>query len=180
MECLDSEELGRHQESARVRAHCHVAILGTEVFGGKSWYNFRKILNYLARFLETNMKGKIVSDTSYHEDFTSFDDCRALVFAVAEIRPYAAPHGQVAEYWERVLTKLRSHERFPGKKTGVSEEACQRAYWFQRKSSNWTRFSILRRGERDIKPGSLYKAEKNKFKLNEHSVSHIQFSKFNR
>ena len=111
------QEDGSNQESEKEREDCQVAVPVMKAFGGKFEYcNSRKILKHLVRLLETNVKRKILSDTSHHEDFTSFDDCRALLFAVAEIRPYAAPHGQVAEYWYQVLTKLQSDGRFPGKK----------------------------------------------------------------
>ena len=116
LQTVGYQEDGSHQEIEKEREDCQVAVPVTKAFSGKFEYSSsRKILKYLARVLETNVKRKILSDTSHHKDFSSFDDCRALLFAVAEIRPYAAPHGQVAEYWSKVLTKLQSDGRFPEK-----------------------------------------------------------------
>ena len=175
------QEDGSHQESEKEREDCQVDVPVMKAFSGKFEYsNSRKILKYLARLLETNVKRKILSDTSHQEDFSSFEDCRALLFAVAEIRLYADPYGQVAEYWSQVLTKLQSNGRFPEKKNEFLKKPLKELIDFK-ENPPIEQDLVSSEDERGASSlGPFNKLKKNKFGLNEHSVSYIQFSKFNR
>jgi hypothetical protein len=45
---------------------------------------------------------------------TALRECKALIKAVCDVNPYAAPHGQVTKAWEEVQARLQAEGYFEG------------------------------------------------------------------